>query len=32
VSLAAARKLGMVKSGVTDAELAVIGAAPSRKL
>jgi|PlaIllAssembly_1097288.scaffolds.fasta_scaffold19877_2 rare lipoprotein A len=31
VSQAAARKLGMVKSGVIDAELAVVGAAPAKK-
>jgi rare lipoprotein A len=31
VSLAAARKLGMVRSGVIDAELAVVGTAKARK-
>jgi rare lipoprotein A len=31
VSQAAARKLGMVKSGVIDAELVVVGAAPAKK-
>ena len=31
VSLAAARKLGMVKSGVIEVELAVVGTAPARK-
>lgn len=31
VSLAAARKLGMVKSGVIEAELTVVGAAPAKK-
>ena len=31
VSLAAARKLGMVRSGVIDAELEVVAAAPARK-
>ena len=31
VSLAAARKLGMVKSGVIEAELAVVGTAPAKK-
>jgi len=31
VSLAAARKLGMVKSGVIEAELSVVGTAPAKK-
>jgi rare lipoprotein A len=31
VSLAAARKLGMVRAGVIDAELEVVAAAPARK-
>ena len=31
VSQAAARKLGMVKSGVIEAELSVVGAAPAKK-
>ncbi len=31
VSLAAARKLGMVRSGVVDARLEVVGQAPARK-
>ena len=31
VSLAAARQLGMVKAGVIDAELTVVGAAPAKK-
>jgi rare lipoprotein A len=31
VSLAAARKLGMVKSGVIEAQLAVVGTAPAKK-
>jgi rare lipoprotein A len=31
VSYAAARKLGMVKSGVIEAELSVVGAAPAKK-
>jgi len=31
VSLAAANKLGMVKAGVIDAELAVVAAAPAKK-
>jgi len=31
VSLAAARRLGMVKPGVIDAELTVVGAAPAKK-
>jgi rare lipoprotein A (peptidoglycan hydrolase) len=31
VSYAAARKLGMLKSGVIDAELAVVGTAPAKK-
>jgi rare lipoprotein A len=31
VSLAAARQLGMVKSGVIEAELEVVGAAPEKK-
>jgi rare lipoprotein A len=31
VSLAAANKLGMVRSGVIDAELAVVAAAPAKK-
>ena len=31
VSLAAARKLGMLKSGVIDAELAVVGSSKARK-
>jgi rare lipoprotein A len=31
VSAAAARKLGMVSSGVIDAELAVVGTAKARK-
>jgi len=31
VSYAAARKLGMVKSGVIEAELAVVGTAPAKK-
>jgi len=31
VSYAAARQLGMVKSGVIDAELTVVGAAPTKK-
>jgi len=31
VSLAAARKLGMVKSGVIEAQLAVVGTAPEMK-
>jgi rare lipoprotein A len=31
VSQAAARKLGMVKSGVIDAELTAVGVAPARK-
>ncbi|MCU0966854.1 MAG: septal ring lytic transglycosylase RlpA family protein [Burkholderiaceae bacterium] len=31
VSYAAARKLGMLKSGVIEAELAVVGAAPAKK-
>jgi rare lipoprotein A len=31
VSLAAARQLGMVNSGVIDAELTVVGAAPAKK-
>ena len=31
VSYAAARKLGMLKSGVIEAELSVVGAAPAKK-
>jgi rare lipoprotein A len=31
VSYAAARKLGMLKSGVIEAELAVVGTAPAKK-
>ena len=31
VSLAAARQLGMVRSGVVDAELEVVAAAPAKK-
>jgi rare lipoprotein A len=31
VSLAAARKLGMVKAGVIDAELTAVSAAPAKK-
>jgi rare lipoprotein A len=31
VSYAAARRLGMVKSGVIEAELSVVGAAPAKK-
>jgi rare lipoprotein A len=31
VSAAAARKLGMVRSGVIDAELSVVAAAPANK-
>jgi rare lipoprotein A len=31
VSMAAARKLGMIKPGVIDAELTVVGAAPAKK-
>ncbi len=31
VSLATARKLGMVKSGVIEAQLAVVGTAPAKK-
>jgi rare lipoprotein A len=31
VSLAAARQLGMIKPGVIDAELTVVGAAPAKK-
>jgi rare lipoprotein A len=31
VSMAAARQLGMIKAGVIDAELSVVGAAPAKK-